>query len=83
MCKCKNVQIKCRKTAGKFRDRAISKSKCGSADEMRRKLAKEHREQEKTERGGGIGRGERERERAEQCKRAKGMEPPQSGRHSS
>jgi len=58
--------MKCRKTAGKFRDRAISKSKRGSADEMRRKLVNEHREQEETERKKSE---IRERKRDEQCKR--------------
>lgn len=43
VCKCKNA-MKFRKTAGKFRNRAISKSERGSADEMRRKLVKEKRE---------------------------------------
>ena len=56
--------MKCRKTAGKFRDRAISKSKRGSADEMRRKLVNEHREQEERKKSE-----IRERKRDEQCKR--------------
>lgn len=60
MCKYTNAQIKFPKTAGKFRDRAISKSGRGSTDEMLgRKPAKERGRVEERNKTRAVQEGER------------------------